>query len=494
MPISDILVVLSINRDGSATSMQVFTAKEMQAFEQQLVSPTLSLHDLMCRAGQALLDTALDRYADATTWVVLCGTGNNAGDGYYLARKAKKVGIQVTCVSMGDRLPQPAAIERELAQQCSVPIIDAADMGELLDHCDLIIDALLGIGFQGGQLKPAYANVIRSANASDAPIISADVPSGLDATSGGSGAIVANITCSFIAAKRGTLTGAALDYVGELLVFDLGVAADSQSTSTLLVTHSDCAPMPKRGANEHKGTRGSVLLLGGNERMGGAIMLASESALAMGAGRVYGVTHESHIQAALTRSPEIMYRSSIKDLPKVDVMAVGPGMARGGEWARQLWQALDYQVVVDADGLYWLKQYPREVAVITPHPGEAAYLLDTTVDVIEADRFAAVKQLADRYRCVAILKGAGTLVANHLDDQIVLVRAGNAVLSVGGTGDILCGAVAALIAQGYDTIEASVGAVLVHGVAADRYADERGEHGLRASNLIDYMVAVINDR
>jgi len=489
-----------------ASILKLFSSDDVRIIEQQLVASGFSTDQLMQWAGDALFDAAVARWPSAKRWLVLCGAGNNGGDGFAVARLAHQAGIDVCCaVAKQTGLPVEAQYQCDQAIDEGVNLIALEVLSQQqVEKADLIIDALLGIGFEGGCLREPFARVVHWANSGNAPILSADVPSGLDATRGGDGGIEAVLTVSFIAYKRGMLTGRAKRYVGELqlVMHDLVARDGLPKSSVARLTDSDLT-RSYRAVDVHKGDQGTVNVIGGVEGMGGAAIMAAEAAYSMGAGRTLCTTAESTVTAGLSRSPEIMYRAAQSANAHVEptVIVVGPGMGRDGMQSEVMWQiavAANTSTVIDADGLYWLKKANVNPflnrSVITPHAGEAAHLLNWSVEEVECDRYHAAAELGERYSAVVILKGAGTIVHCNLSKQAVVVDAGTPALAVGGSGDTLAGAVGALIAQGYSLFDAACQGALIHAVAAQRWADDCGVVGLRPSQLLVEMVKVFNGR
>jgi NAD(P)H-hydrate epimerase len=307
-------------------------------------------------------------------------------------------------------------------------------------------------------------------------------------------AIVAQLTVSFIAAKRGTYTGQAATKVGTLVVDTLGLPEilwqGMPSDAALL----EAAHLPPRARDAHKGNNGHVLAIGGDHGTAGAIRLCSEAALRSGAGLVSVATRADNLFALNAARPELMAHAvhgpqelqSLRE--RATVLAVGPGLGQAA-WGHALWlTALDSgkPMVLDADGLNLLAREPRQFStpvVLTPHPGEAARLLSSTIAEVEKDRFAAARALAQRYDAVAVLKGSGSLIA-HPDGRLDVCTWGNPGMATGGMGDLMTGVIAALMAQGCDAWQAARMGVGLHARAGD-LAARHGERGLLASDLLE---------
>ncbi|WP_297529525.1 NAD(P)H-hydrate dehydratase [Thiohalobacter sp.] len=460
--------------------------------------------ELMSRAGAALFAVLRECWPEARRVGVLCGAGNNGGDGWVVARLAQAAGLEVTVVS----LLEPERLQGEAARAAR----DAVGAGVRwqpftggLPEADVRVDALLGTGLARPVAGP-WAEAIGLLNVSGRPVIAVDVPSGVDADTGAirGAAVRAEVTVSFIGRKFGLYTGAGSECGGERRFDDLGVPSE---VSAGLVPHGWLAVpglvtrwLPRRHRNAHKGDFGHVLVVGGQPGMAGAARLASAAALRTGAGLVSLATHPVHAAIAAAERPELMARG-VADaealaplLARAGVIALGPGLGQG-DWGRPLFEAgLDsgLPLVVDADGLNLLAGAPRRCDrwVLTPHPGEAARLLDRPVAEVQADRHAAVRDLAVRYGGVAVLKGAGTLVSDG--ETVAVVGRGNPGMGSGGMGDLLTGVIAALRAQGLTATEAALLGAWVHAEAGDRAAAEGGERGLLASDLLPWLRRLVN--
>ena len=342
-------------------------------------------------------------------------------------------------------------------------------------------------------------------HATGAPVLALDVPSGVNADTGDvpGAAVQANVTVTFIAAKRGLFTGLAPGYVGNVQWEPLGLPEtlwqDAQADAELMRPWT----LPSRPRQAHKGNNGHVLAIGGDHGTAGAIRLCGEAALRGGAGLVSVATRAEHLTALNSARPELMVHEVNGPqalealLPRATVLALGPGLGQGA-WGHALWlTAIESgkPLVLDADGLNLLAREPRELpatAVITPHPGEAARLLDCDTAAIAKDRFAAARELTRRYRAVAVLKGAGSLVADS-NGRVAVCPWGNPGMATGGMGDLLTGIIAALIAQGCDAWQAACLGVALHARAGDLAARQGGgERGLLATDLLDPLRRLLN--
>lgn len=371
----------------------------------------------------------------------------------------------------------------------------------------MIIDALLGIGFKNS-LKPEFLSAINCINQAHKPVIAIDVPSGLNADTGfvAEAAVTATNTITFIALKPGLFTADAADHCGKIMLADLDLpnglfnklapAAAFINFDQLKKTY-----LPPRKRNSHKGDYGHVAVVGGDVGMAGAIRMASEASARIGAGLTSAYTHAEHALMITGARPEIMARAlpdpSLLNsmLNRATVIAIGPGLGQHawGETCFDTVMQLTQPKVLDADALWFLAKNPlhSDQWVLTPHPKEAAVLLKTTTANIQADRFAAIKQLQQIYGGVIVLKGAGTLIYDG-KHPIQICIDGNAGMASGGMGDILTGIIAGLAAQQIPLFEAACLGVSLHAKAGDRYAAAHGERGMLALDLLPYVNKLIN--
>lgn len=458
---------------------------------------------LMSRAARSAFDCLLENWPEPERVQVLCGTGNNGGDGFLVADMAHKRGIPVTVLQVGDagKIGGDALLAREQALANGVNIQQFGQAPLL--GIGVVVDALLGTGL-GGEVRGPYREAIESINASGAPVLAVDIPSGLCSDTGRvlGTAVRADLTVTFIGLKRGLFTLQAADYTGAVLFAGLGVPSEVYFQVDCDSYRLELEPLLERlrprPATAHKGLYGSVLVVGGDYGMAGAAALAAEAALRCGAGLVKVATRPEHVPALVARTPEAMPLgvSSGQELAAMveaaDVLVVGPGLGQSA-WAEQLLQvaaASGKPMVLDADGLNLLAggrviaDSKRDNWVLTPHPGEAARLLGSSTREVQADRFAAVRALQATYGGVAILKGNGSLLADH--EQLLLSDYGNPGMASGGMGDVLSGVIGSLLAQHVPALEAAALGVCLHGAAADAAAED-GQRGLLASDLISRM-------
>jgi len=487
----------------------LYTAAQVRELDRVAIEERdISGYQLMCRAGQALADCIARTWSAASRICVLCGPGNNGGDGYVVARLLQAAGLEVQVLTLSD----PDSLKGDAAQAAQDYLAQGGQCssftGALDDQFDLFVDALLGTGLDR-PVEGAFRLAIEALNSQPAPVLAADIPSGLHADSGRilGVAVQAQRTVTFIGRKRGLYTGAGVRNTGQIEFNDLALPADiyaSQVADTRLIESPALGPMARpRAADAHKGCFGHVLIVGGNQGMSGAARLAAEAAARCGAGLVSVATHPEHASGLNAGCPELMVHPVEQPadlqplLSRASVVVVGPGLGQTA-WSRKLFErVLDSQLplVVDADALNLLARDSRQRGnwILTPHPGETGRLLQKTVEVIQQDRFAAVRQLVNCYGGVAVLKGAGSLIATG-EGPIHLCARGNPGMASGGMGDVLSGVLGALLAQGLGSFEAASAGVFLHARSADLAAGEKGERGLLASDLIPVLRELINGR
>ncbi len=483
---------------------KVYNTTQIRALEHAAFEQALSAWELMQRAGYATFEHISKQWLQSQSLCIVCGAGNNAGDGYVIAALAQAKGWRVEVVALcgGEYLPEPAKTAYQAFKDANGVI---QEWNNQLPQADIYVDALLGIGLSR-LVEGDYKKAIERLNQVNEPVIAVDIPSGLNANTGCvmGVAVRAYQTITYIGLKQGLLTGQAADYVGQIICHALKLPTKVLKTvkvpmGYVLNSQHLSQALPKRPRNAHKGMAGHSLVVGGALGMAGAVRLTGEAALRTGSGLVTVATHPMHAMVINSNRPELMVAGieSLEPLfaliERASVLAIGPGLGQSN-WALDLWECIktsQLPIVMDADALNLLAKYPfkREDWVLTPHPGEAARLLATDVQTIEHDRIAAIYALKERYGGAVVLKGAGTLILG--DEGLVFCTAGNPGMASGGMGDVLTGIIAALIAQRFSPENAARVGVLVHAIAGD-IAAQQGERGLLASDLIAQLRVVVN--
>lgn len=435
---------------------------------------------LMQRAAESIWRCVLDRWPNAMHIVVVAGNGNNGEDGRLFATLATASGRKISMI-------EPKSIPS----------------GEVvLPEADLIIDALLGIGLKG-RPRSDVLRLIEAINVHPAPVLSIDVPSGIEADTGNvtGTAVLADVTLQFLDRHLGLYTGEAMDFRGRLL-FDGLIDPDPGIPTCWLVDIEDALEvLPERKPNSHKGMFGHVCIIAGNHGMAGAGFISSKAALRSGAGKVTWGTRQAYAQEAWLACPELMTVNLDSEagleqlLAHAEVLAIGPGLAQDA-WSTALIEAVlavELPTVFDADALNFLAVSKRRLhsgCVVTPHPLEAARMLDSALSEVQRDRFAAAREISMRFNAVCVLKGAGSVVCAP-DGDMRVIDGGNSGMAVAGMGDALTGIVAAMLAQTKDAFNAAWIGACVHAAAGDRVECEQGARGMLASDLIDQLPHVM---
>lgn len=439
----------------------LYTAPEMRSAEERYPGYPGSVPELMERAGSAVAQEAMRAYPDARRFACVCGGGSNGGDGRVAARLLREAGR-------------------------------AAEETTELDGYDVVVDALFGTGFRGAP-RPEAAALVERINAADVPVVSVDLPSGVDASTGEvAGAVVdADLTVTFHGRKLGLIVGPGRLHAGDVVVSDIGLEPLSTEHRRALPGLLELVPL--RGSVDTKYTAGAVLVVGGQPGMTGAACLSALAALRADAGYVtLAVPAESlPVVESLALEPvKVGWRDDeavetiVAAAERAGAIAVGPGLGRGKTrraLVRELLERVELPAVVDADALFGLEPVQRTFpTVLTPHAGELARLLDTDAAWVGAHRLEAAQTAARRFGAVVLLKGADTIVAQP-DGGVIVCDLGPPSLATAGTGDVLTGVVTSFLAKGLEPEVAAAAAAVAHALAAQR-APHRA--GLVAGDLL----------
>ncbi|HEY2417516.1 MAG TPA: NAD(P)H-hydrate dehydratase [Steroidobacteraceae bacterium] len=480
----------------------LYSAAQVRALDAFAISQGTPGYTLMRRAAESALRALRSRWPTAMRVAIATGGGNNGGDGYVLARFAQAAGLSACILAV---VP-PAQLTGDAQRACeefraSGGRILAYEVS-LLEDVDVIVDALLGTGLRE-PVRAAMAQAIDAINACKRPVFSLDLPSGLNADTGAvmGAAVNADCTISFVAHKAGLFLGAGPDHVGRLLFDDLEVSPPDESGFRPVlerISESEISrALPPRRRDANKGDFGRALIVGGGTGMPGAMRLAGESCLRVGAGLVTIATAPQNPIAIVAGRPELIVHAvtTAKDLEPLlktaDVAAIGPGLGQDS-WAHDMLECVlgsGKPLVLDADALNLLARSGRAApagSVLTPHPGEAARLLGSTAAIVQSDRMAALAALQARHPgSVIVLKGAGTLVGT--DGQIPgICERGNPAMAAPGMGDVLTGAITGILAQCRDPWRAARAAVFAHALAGEELARDRSR-GILALELAEAM-------
>jgi len=481
---------------------------------------------LMKNAGAAALKLTKKAWPKVRKILILCGSGNNGGDGYIIAGLAKKEGLEVRILHLcrSNDLKGDAKLAYDFAGSHDVSMqafTNLSEIGKRAGFDTIIIDALLGTGICR-TVSGHYRRAIECINSAGCPVLALDVPSGLNADTGKpmSEAVTADITITFVGMKRGLLTGEGLDYCGRIFfekldlpdsIFESNVSpVPSVRRIDINFTNSHLSPRKK---SSHKKHHGHVVVIGGDHGFGGAVILAAEAALRSGSGLVSLLTRSDHRSAALARRPELMILGTEDEdgdpesvLARATAIAVGPGLGRS-DWSKHLLRlvlrlnkASSIPLVVDADALNLLSEEldVERMArgnnwILTPHVGEAARLLGCSIEEVQNDRFAALKKLTTNWGGACLLKGSGSLTCNiDVSHSLCLCSEGNAGMASAGMGDVLSGIIVSLLGQGFSLFDALNCGVCIHGKAGDLAKEFGGERGLLASDLFPHLRELVN--
>lgn len=503
--------------------MRIVSAAEMRALDQLTIEGGTPGHVLMERAGtgatKALLELFPYMRRKGRRALICAGKGNNGGDGFVIARLLRNRGVQTDVVLFGraDEVKGDAArnLRSYRRGRTAVREVTGADgldpLVTCLQRADIVIDAIFGTGLSS-EVRAPHAAAIELVNASGVPVFAVDIPSGLHADTGHplGTSIQAEATATFGFAKVGQVLYPGASYCGDLIVVDIGIsaaaAAERPAVTWLLDRDGAARLVPTRRPDAHKGDCGHLLVVAGSFGKTGAAQLVTRAALRAGAGLVtlvgpaslYSV-YASGVLEAMTqtlpdRDGQIRFDSHrLQDLVEgKSAVVIGPGVGThdgARQTVRWLLAKSNVPVVLDADALTCVAgkieslSAARAPAILTPHPGEMARLLGADSSTVQADRVGVARRFAEEHRCVLVLKGARTVVAEPSSHAWVNPT-GNPGMASGGMGDVLSGVIGGLLAQGLSPAEAARLGVYVHGAAADRAALEGGENGLIASDVI----------
>jgi len=505
-------------------SVALYNAKQIKQIEQEYAAgSTQGTYPLMEKAGAALFKQLLLEWPHTKNIIVVTGKGNNAGDGFVVARLAAESRIKVTVCPLsetklltGDALRAYQKVPHRNIKYLNLEQVD-------FSASDIIVDAILGTGIKG-KLSEDYLIAIKKINASPSPVVAVDIPTGVEADTGfvHNDAIKADLTVSFIGRKKGMYTGDAAKFCGRVSLESLDISQKFYDRQEFhLFTHtwqSIKHHLKARDVTSHKGHFGHTTIIGGQQGMAGAAILSATAAARSGSGWTSAWVDKDCVGPLISRIPEVMAQSipetEIKDklcselisLPYLGhTFVVGPGLGKtswGRRWITELSECeftRGCRQVWDADALNLLAEFSDSATnrfnsdrVLTPHPGEAARLLKSSTHSISQDRFNAAQSIAKRYGGVCVLKGNGTIIADDKGFQVVC-PVGNPGMASGGMGDVLAGLIGGLLAQGHSLMDAAILGVCIHGEAADKAAG-RGKfyRGMLASDLFKYFPALLN--
>jgi hydroxyethylthiazole kinase-like uncharacterized protein yjeF len=494
--------------------MKIVTSEQMRNIDRRTTErfgiPSIVL---MENAAIAVVEAIHEHYPTADRVAIFCGTGANGGDGFAVARHLENRGVVPMVILVGDRakLDGDALTNFRTCELLGIPIYDVRDeshVDEAIAHAsdaDVIVDAIFGTGLNrtpGG----VHAEVIRAIAELRIPVLAIDLPSGANASSSETfdPCVHAEVTVTFAVPKVCHVFDPAATMCGEIIVADISIpeiAIDEENVTLALTTPRDVAPLfAPRLAATHKGTYGHVGIVAGSPDRSGAAVLAARGAIRTGAGLVTVVTDDETAAQIHAHSIESMTTSDGDALKTKDAVLIGPGLPDNEESyadVRKLVATIEQPLVIDASGLNAFAGHidglsvapailPAKARVLTPHPGELARLLGGDAKSINANRLEAAREAARRTKCIIVLKGHQTLIADP-DGHVNVNPTGNPGMATGGMGDVLGGIIAALLARGVDAFDAACAAVYLHGFAADILRDEMGDTGLAANDLAEKL-------
>lgn len=485
----------------------ILSAADMQKYEDYVIE-TLGVPAVVLMERAALcVVREMKRLGEMSCVLVVCGSGNNGGDGFAVARLLREEHIDVDIVFAGNEkaLSPLAKMQREIAERYQIPVNRTIENKAYT----IVVDALFGIGLNR-ELSEQYRGVIRQINELKrlgARIVSVDMPSGVDADTGRvmGAAVEADLTVTFAFEKIGQLLYPGAYYTGKLCTAPIGITEDSFAGEFPRITRAEAEDLKliERPAYSNKGTFGKVLLIAGSEAMAGAAVLSAKACMRSGAGMVQVITHEKNRDILIQELPEAIvttYGQTMdgdkieKALAWADVVGIGPGLSLGNtakELLRIVFEKNTKPLVLDADAITLLakekellkKAWGRTV-IMTPHVGEFCRFTALDKESVLADFITSVKHMAAAYGVICVCKDARTVIADK-DGAVRINTTGNSGMATAGTGDVLFGMICSLLGQGMEAFDAASFGVLLHGLAGDCAKAAEGEHGLLAGDLIE---------
>ncbi|MGQ9809937.1 MAG: NAD(P)H-hydrate dehydratase [bacterium] len=504
------------------------TADEMRKLDQMTIEKALTGLRLMENAGRGVVENLIGAFKPekSSTIVIICGKGNNGGDGFVVSRLLKRKGYKVRVFLIGtrDEVTGDAAVNLSRCVKAGIRVFELNEknfdtLENVIDKCSVVVDAIFGTGFQG-EPKGIARKAIELINNCSAKKISVDIPSGVNASTGEAvTAVKADLTVTMALPKRGLVLFPGRIYAGRMVAQDIGIPFDLISQAdlkTFLLTPPDVATaLPKRSPSAHKWSCGHVVVISGSRGLTGAASLTSISALRAGAGLVTLAIPESLnpiLEVKLTEvmtypvdeTPEASFSIKAKEkllklVEKATVVALGPGLSQNPETkalVRQILPVLGKPCVLDADGINALAGHLEILKsltsplVVTPHPGEASRLLGIETSQIIRDPIESARRAASQLGVVFVLKGAPTFIARP-DGNVFVNPTGNAGLATAGSGDVLTGLISGLIAQGMSIADAACAGVFIHGELGEMLLREKGYYGFLAGDLSERIPQAI---
>jgi hydroxyethylthiazole kinase-like uncharacterized protein yjeF len=504
--------------------MKIVTAQQMKNIDRRAIKEFgIPGPVLMENAASALL-AEMERFFDGLGGLrvgIICGKGNNGGDGLALARRLRIRGnaVRAALLAPFTALAGEAKLNLSILRKTDVEVMQnasAAKLADVISWSDILVDALLGVGLSS-PLNGAYSQAVDMINASGRPVVAVDIPTGIHADSGEvmGRAVRADLTVTMALLKRGLVLHPGAEYAGTVRVADIGIPPQIIEKEKIFLGLLDRSAawgaLPQRTADAHKGDFGHVMIVAGSPGKAGAAVMAAKSALRTGAGLVSVATPNGIVPIIQSQVFEAMCIPSAESLEgtlgiaaedellktagRMTAVAVGPGLSTHFETAqvvRHLVQRITVPLVIDADGLNALAGYTdiltnaKAPIILTPHPGEMGRLLNISASEVQRDRIGIASRFATEHEVFIVLKGAGSVVA-FPDGRAYVNSSGNPGMATGGTGDVLTGVISSLLAQGIPANQAACIGVYLHGRAGDLAAKEKGEAPLIAGDVIEKL-------
>ncbi len=510
--------------------MKIVTAEQMGNIDRRAIKELGIPGPVLMENAAAAVLTEMERFFDGLAGVkvgVICGKGNNGGDGLALARRLRIRGVPVRVALLAPfgALRGEAKVNLSILRKTDVDILPSASarsLAELIAWSDILVDALLGVGLSS-PLKGAYAQAVEMMNRSGRPVVAVDIPTGINADTGAvmGAAVKADLTVTMALPKRGLVLHPGAAYAGEVRVADIGIppeAVEKEKINTGLLDRASAWGLVKhREPDAHKGDFGRLMVIAGSLGKAGAAVMAGKAALRTGAGLVsvaaplglVPIIQQQVFEAMCIPAAESIDGTIgmgaedelFKAAGKMTACAMGPGLSTHYETVqviRNLIQRLTIPMVIDADGINALAgsldllKRAKAPVVMTPHPGEMGRLLSIPSQEVQKDRIGIAADFAAKYKVTLVLKGAGTIIAAS-GGEIFVNTTGNPGMATGGTGDVLTGMIGSLLAQGYAATQAACLAVYLHGLAGDLAAKEKGEAGMIAGDVIEKIPEAIRE-
>lgn len=501
--------------------MRIVTSDEMYSIEEAAEKKGITRGIMMENAGKNIANKLIKLLPDfkKKKICILCGKGNNGGDGLVAARYLKKIGVTPEVSILGEINEISPLAKQNLSRlkKIKVSVREIKKVDEISDeirNSDIVIDAIFGTGFKGS-IKGLIAEVIQILNEEKTLVISVDLPSGLNADTGEVSTPCVNADWTFTLGlpKKGLFLFPGAEYAGRIEVLDIGIPSDLVGKGALnLITADEISSLiPKRKLDTHKGSYGHVFIISGSVGMTGAATLTGLGALYSGAGLVTLGIPKSLNQIMEIKLTEVMTKplpetefqtlslASFEEIlnfsKNIDVITIGPGLGRVDETCelvRKIIENVNLPMVIDADAIFALKgntdilKNRKAQTVLTPHPGEMSYLTGKNIDEIQSKRIEITRDFASMFKVITVLKGTLTVVASP-GDEVWINPTGNPGMASGGVGDVLTGIIASLVGQKIDPFDASKVGVYIHGLAGDLARDEKSEMSVVASDIINKL-------